>query len=60
MRYANFPSSEWLGLIYEISDSLNASQLQESDLQGHEWLHMYAEFAFHYKWMAHEVGSSLI
>lgn len=29
-------------------------ELQESDLQGNEWLHMYAEFAFHYKWMAHE------
>ncbi|KAH0935748.1 hypothetical protein HID58_012865 [Brassica napus] len=28
-------------------------ELQESDLQGNEWLHMYAEFAFHSKWIAH-------
>ncbi|KAF3592187.1 hypothetical protein DY000_02027509 [Brassica cretica] len=37
-----------------ISNKGQFYELQESDLQGHEWLHMYAEFAFHYKWMAHE------
>ncbi|CAH8366486.1 unnamed protein product [Eruca vesicaria subsp. sativa] len=37
-----------------ISNNGQFYELQESDLQGNEWLHMYAEFAFHYKWMAHE------
>lgn len=35
------------------------SQLQELDLQGNEWLHMYAEFALYSKWFAYGVGSLL-
>lgn len=49
------PFSLFCFLVYMIVDSC-FTQLQESDLQENQWIHLYAEFAFHFRWLGYGVG----